>query len=190
MVKWKHRTEKHKGGLVLFRVKLMSMQTGSNRGHHLANYHCWHIEADPSCQWKRITPCPACPAICQRATRHAIQCAKDGGKRETAPWQSHLVNAADGTACWATCFANFWRTLRTLSMSLICLNVPFDRRHLIAALTSASWDKINLLNTEECLKQSLSRRWLPWVRIWAKALQHTSWLNDHPAICLWVPCEL
>lgn len=56
----------------------MSMQTGSTRGHHLANYHCWHIGADLNCHHKHITPCPNCPAICHHATRRAIQYGEDG----------------------------------------------------------------------------------------------------------------
>jgi len=65
--------------------RLMSMQTGSTRGHHLANYHCWHIGADLNCHHKHITPCPNCPAICHHATRRAIQYGEDGGQQETAP---------------------------------------------------------------------------------------------------------
>lgn len=59
-------------------VRLMSMQTGSTRGHHLANYHCWHIGADLNCHHKHITPCPNCPAICHHATRRATQYGEDG----------------------------------------------------------------------------------------------------------------
>lgn len=73
-------------------VRLMSMQTGSTRGHHLANYHCWHIGADLNCHHKHITPCPNCPAICHHATRRAIQYGEDGGNRrqphDKATWSA------------------------------------------------------------------------------------------------------
>lgn len=61
----------------------MSLQTGSTRGHHLANYHCWHNGADLNCHHKHITPCPNCPAICHRATRRATQHAEDGAEGDS-----------------------------------------------------------------------------------------------------------
>lgn len=72
--------------------RLMSMQTGSTRGHHLANYHCWHTGADLICHHKHITPCPNCPAICHRATRRATQHGEDGAEgdspRDKATWSA------------------------------------------------------------------------------------------------------
>lgn len=73
------------GGLT---ARLMSMQTGSTRGHHLANYHCWRIGADLNRHRKHITPCPkmpgnmsACHSTCHTARRGR---AAGGGRRETA----------------------------------------------------------------------------------------------------------
>lgn len=40
------------GGVGGLSARLMSMQTGSTRGHHLANYHCWRIGADLNCHRK------------------------------------------------------------------------------------------------------------------------------------------
>lgn len=81
-------------------LRLMSMQTGSTRGHHLANYHCWHIGADLNCHRKHITPCPNCPAICHRATRRAIQYREDGGNRrqprDKATWSSPQTGQTAG----------------------------------------------------------------------------------------------
>lgn len=56
----------HEGGLD---IKQMSIQTGSSRGHHLANYHRWDTVSDLNCHCTHITPCPRCPAICHWVTR-------------------------------------------------------------------------------------------------------------------------
>lgn len=85
-------------------MRLMSMQTGSTRGHHLANYHCWHIGADLNCHHKHITPCPNCPAICHHATRRAIQYGEDGGNRrqphDKATWSAPQTGQAAGPPAW------------------------------------------------------------------------------------------
>lgn len=87
----------HGGGV---QGRLMSMQTGSTRGHHLANYHCWHTGADLNCHHKHITPCPNCPAICHRATRRATQHGEDGaegdGPHDKATWSALQTGHATG----------------------------------------------------------------------------------------------
>lgn len=93
----------------------MSMQTGSTRGHHLANYHCWRIGADPNRHRKHITPCPkmpgnmsACHSTCHTARRgRAAGC----GRRTTGdsgvtkpPGQRHRQDGG----CQATCSLHFF----------------------------------------------------------------------------------
>uniref|UniRef100_A0AAV2L8C8 Uncharacterized protein n=1 Tax=Knipowitschia caucasica TaxID=637954 RepID=A0AAV2L8C8_KNICA len=76
--------------------RIMSMQTGSSRGHHLANYLCCHISTDLGCQRRHITPCPNCPPICQSGTgRDAVwkgYRGQRGGDRRVTLHQ--LVSAA------------------------------------------------------------------------------------------------
>lgn len=107
-------------------MRIMSMQTSSTRGHHLANYHCWHIGADPNCHHKHITPCPNCPAICHHATRRAIQYGKDGGNRrqprDKATWSSRKTGQTAGPPAQF----GFWRTFSGVPMSATHLTVRCD----------------------------------------------------------------
>lgn len=71
------------------------------------------------------------------STCHTARRGWSRGRRP--PWQGHLVGTADRTRYRATCSAQIWRTLGSLSMSANRLGDRFDWQVFIVSLTSTSW---------------------------------------------------